>query len=82
MHIYPWNLLFLIGRPLAGHKIGEARRVAMAGRFPARARLAGGVEGVEEVEDTEPHMWVPGIGVGVACGGVPAEEQRRRRRVG
>ena len=64
---------------MAGHRTGEARRAAMAGRFPARARLAGGEEGVEEVEETEPHLWVPGIEVGAACGGVPAEEQKRRR---
>ena len=64
---------------MAGHRTGEARRAAMAGRFPARARLAGGEEWVEEVEETEPHLWVPGIGVGVACGGVAAEEQGQRR---
>jgi hypothetical protein len=64
---------------LADHRTGEACRAAMAGRFPARARLAGGEEWLEEVEETKPHLWVPGIGVGAACGGVPAEEQRRRR---
>ena len=37
-----------------------------------------GKEG-EGLEETEPHLWVPGIEVGAACGGVPAEEQRRRR---
>jgi len=54
-------------------------RGGSGGRFLARRGSGGGGKVGEKGEGTEPHLGVPGIGVGAACVGVPVEEQRRRR---
>ena len=50
------------------------------GRFPARARLAGGEEGVEEVGGGECYLLVGLLASGAAGGGESAAQGWRRRR--
>jgi len=52
----------------------------VAGRFPARARLAGGEEGVEEVGGGECYLLVGLLASGAAGGGESAAQGWRRRR--
>jgi len=72
----PLEVCFFSAWVPGGHWRTEEGRAAVFRRGEAPA--VGGKVG-EKGEGTEPHLWVPGIGVGAACVGVPVEEQRRRR---
>jgi len=65
---------------LGRFKEQRRRQRAVAGRFPARARLAGGEEGVEEVGGGECYLLVGLLASGAAGGGESAAQGWRRRR--
>ena len=72
----PLEVCFFSAWVPGGHWRTEEGRTAP---FPVRRGTGGEGKVGEKREGTEPHLWVPGIGVGAACVGVPAEKQRRRR---
>jgi len=59
---------------------GNRGGAAFAGPIPARARLAGGEEGVEEVGGGECYLLVGLLASGAAGGGESAAQGWRRRR--
>jgi len=65
---------------LGRFKEQRRRQRAAAGRFPARARLAGGEEGVEEVGGGECYLLVGLLAFGAAGGGESAAQGWRRWR--